>query len=850
MGMKKRKKYRQSFRAVSPVIAVLLMIAIVVIASLTAYAWVLSFVGSATQKAAKAIQIQSVARDTLSGNLIVYVQNVGQGKVQFDPAACVYVNNVPEYSNPAPSSLPEGQVSTLTTNYEVTVDSPLTIKVVTIEGTYTQTTTNAQAFVLPNPQPAQIQVTFKMGQGGDKIIPVSSGTKNYGEGVRIPITAVPQAGYNFNRWTSDTSQITFDSATSSTTWATVNGNGAIQASFIQSTYQIAFFMDTGGAWLKTSSNPPYTYGFRVQIETSALHSYTFASWATTGSILLEDSHSPLTYATVRGAGTIRATFSQNPYEVTFATNPTGGGSTTIIGTHSYSPGTELSIGATANAGYTFTTWTATGAITFQHPELAETKAIINGPGTITANFGQAGKKTLDLACAADPATIQLGDAVTATGALTDAGQNLIDRTLTVTYSTTGHPLVQHVVTTGSSGYADTFTPNFDGTWTVQVAFVGDAEYNPANSPIRIVTVNPPNPVDITFQTENIDSDADPNAIVIIDSTVYTYSQTQTLSLSWTPGTTHTLTATSRVLTGDSGKQYAWLSWSAASFTESKAGTFTYTVPTNPETIKITFTAQAQVLFAYCDVYSTYAGNDPIVNYFDGGIQTNIEASQFGSIAVWVDIGSTYTYPSMLPASTLTVKWQTPQTSDIVAEGTDWIQPLYFGQYKVTLSFTIIGGAGTSLPPTVICTQLGNEFIQTLTTTPTDYWLDQFGWSINSNLEGSLSQGETWQINQQTMGTTEELLPSTVFVYYHQFQLTVDTNQQGLEARFQLTCTQFGSTYNNQQLMTQFADWIDAGTTAMVTSPQKQIGSHVFQSYTPPSATVTMNQQQSITLNYS
>ncbi len=55
------RKFRRNARAISPVIATLLMIAIAVVASLVTYAWVMGYMNFTTEKTGKAIQIQSVS---------------------------------------------------------------------------------------------------------------------------------------------------------------------------------------------------------------------------------------------------------------------------------------------------------------------------------------------------------------------------------------------------------------------------------------------------------------------------------------------------------------------------------------------------------------------------------------------------------------------------------------------------------------------------------------------------------------------------------------------------------------------------------------------------------------------
>ena len=80
---------------------------------------------------------------------------------------------------------------------------------------------------------------------------------------------------------------------------------------------------------------------------------------------------------------------QHQYQVTFASNPSSSGSTAPSGTSVWedagSPG--ISIAATANPGYTFSSWSSsTGSITFSSGSSSSTTASIGGTGTITANF--------------------------------------------------------------------------------------------------------------------------------------------------------------------------------------------------------------------------------------------------------------------------------------------------------------------------------------------------------------------------------------------------------------------------------------------------------------------------------
>jgi flagellin-like protein len=144
--LRKITKLRRSIKAISPIISVLLMIAIAVVASLVVYAWVMGYIGGTTNKTGMAINIPSFATDQATGNLIVYVQNVGQGAVQLNPAGAVYVNNnlvtINTWNGNTASGLitiAQGQTVALVVNYPYN-GTQVAIKVVTTGGAFMQIT--------------------------------------------------------------------------------------------------------------------------------------------------------------------------------------------------------------------------------------------------------------------------------------------------------------------------------------------------------------------------------------------------------------------------------------------------------------------------------------------------------------------------------------------------------------------------------------------------------------------------------------------------------------------------------------------------------------------------------------
>jgi flagellin-like protein len=145
-------KFKRSIKAISPVIATLLMIAIAVVASLVVYAWVTGYIGGSTTKAGKAIQLPSFAVDG-SNNLHVYVQNVGQGTVQL---SAVYVNDVLKAS--PTDVIAEGNTLDVVVTGPYDANTKLNIKVTTTEGTFMTATgtpgSNTNPTVSPTPGPS------------------------------------------------------------------------------------------------------------------------------------------------------------------------------------------------------------------------------------------------------------------------------------------------------------------------------------------------------------------------------------------------------------------------------------------------------------------------------------------------------------------------------------------------------------------------------------------------------------------------------------------------------------------------------------------------------------------------
>jgi hypothetical protein len=127
------------------------------------------------------------------------------------------------------------------------------------------------------------------------------------------------------------------------------------------------------AWINSGGTVTYSYNNPV---TSSTISKQFTLSSVSGS------SSPIT---VNGPATITGNYVVQ-WQVTFTVSPSGSGTTSPSGTNVWENAGSLSISASANSGYQFSSWSATTGISITSPTSASTTATINATGTITATF--------------------------------------------------------------------------------------------------------------------------------------------------------------------------------------------------------------------------------------------------------------------------------------------------------------------------------------------------------------------------------------------------------------------------------------------------------------------------------
>jgi hypothetical protein len=228
--LRKTTKLKQSTKAISRVIIVLLMVAIALAASVSTYALTSSNLNTDNQQTGNPIQTYPV-----QSNLVIAVQNPRQQQVHLQQNGSVYIDNIVKNilkCNGKDVALGEliplgaNQTVELTVDYQSKPNEQLNIKIITVEGgdlvTVTQTTTYSIKYIpLAMPTPVAT-VVFTSGNGG--AVDPSGIISDLVVGITYPITAFANDGYFFSSWTY-TGSIDISNTASASTTMRINGPG-------------------------------------------------------------------------------------------------------------------------------------------------------------------------------------------------------------------------------------------------------------------------------------------------------------------------------------------------------------------------------------------------------------------------------------------------------------------------------------------------------------------------------------------------------------------------------------------------------------------------------------------------
>ncbi|MGD6807724.1 MAG: PKD domain-containing protein, partial [Candidatus Bathyarchaeia archaeon] len=440
---------RRSIKAVSPVISILLMIAIAVVASILAYAWVMGYIGFQTDKAGNEVQIQSY---TTGGNLVIYVQNTGQGTVHLKQDSSVYVNDVlKDIVNVDNQAVAKGALIPIKVGQTVKVEVNYQnfqvgdrIKVVTVEGTVMSTTGSSNsgsssggnsgstnpasptAYFIYNPSSPSTSDTITFtDQSIAGSAAITKRSWNFGDGTLVTDAQTTQQTHKYsaannyavtlivtdaNGNTGTTVRTITVSATQQTTQAPiaeftmsmtnpiVNQNVAFTDASIAGSGTInQWSWSFGDGATSTEKNPVHAYQTTGQKTISLTVTDSNGKSSTVSHTLTVDpiptpTPTPSTNPNVTPTPTPTPTASPSPspnaVNVAFAVSPAGSGTTTPAAgnAQSYNYGVKVNIQASPAPGYSFSGWTQDSQNVIGAADSASTTATMLSDGTITAHF--------------------------------------------------------------------------------------------------------------------------------------------------------------------------------------------------------------------------------------------------------------------------------------------------------------------------------------------------------------------------------------------------------------------------------------------------------------------------------
>ena len=225
-----------------------------------------------------------------------------------------------------------------------------------------------------------------------------SGAGTYAQGSTCTLTATPNSGYGFVRWTKNGSIVGYDPVLI----ITVTENATYVAHFAVNNYNIAVSADPaeGGT---VNGGGTYPQGSTCTLTAAENNGYSFVNWTKNGSVV--SSEKTFSISVIEDASYV-AHFSLLPmnYTVTVEANPAIGGM--VSGGGTYVTGLSCTVTAVANESYTFSNWTENGVVVCQEPQYNFT---VDRNRTLTANFNATPFYVISASCSANGSISPQGD---------------------------------------------------------------------------------------------------------------------------------------------------------------------------------------------------------------------------------------------------------------------------------------------------------------------------------------------------------------------------------------------------------------------------------------------------------
>ena len=205
---------------------------------------------------------------------------------------------------------------------------------------------------------------------GAGTITLNRSSANYGD--EVAVSASPTLGWTFTGWSSDPS-VTITNGK----FTMPASNVTITANFRQYEWDFTLNAETGGS--VSSSSTPIHCGDQATITATAETGYSFAGWTKTAGTIANVSSASTTFTMPNENASVTANFVHDLYSVTLVV---GKGGTASVSSNSGYYGDQITVSATASAGYTFSGWTSSPSVTISSNKFSMPASNV----TLTANF--------------------------------------------------------------------------------------------------------------------------------------------------------------------------------------------------------------------------------------------------------------------------------------------------------------------------------------------------------------------------------------------------------------------------------------------------------------------------------
>jgi M6 family metalloprotease-like protein len=225
----------------------------------------------------------------------------------------------------------------------------------------------------------------------------TTGSGTYAIGNQVTVTATPATGYEFINWT----QLGNVVSTSPTYIFTASGSVNLVANFAIQQFTVTTVVNPPAGGNATGGGT-FSYNSQVTVVASAATGWDFTGWYEDGAMV--SGNMSYTFNALADH-VLEAQFVQQVqvYTVSLSANPAAGG--VVSGGGAATAGSQLTVQATANPGWTFTNWTESGTVVATTPAYTFT---VSANRTLVANFIQ----VLTVTVTANP---EIGGIVTGAG---------------------------------------------------------------------------------------------------------------------------------------------------------------------------------------------------------------------------------------------------------------------------------------------------------------------------------------------------------------------------------------------------------------------------------------------------